>query len=94
MFHITGNFQRGVYDASSNKINGFQVMSAQFSSDADKLIKAFEAAIKAGYNPNDNYVQIMVFNAAKVNINDLDDFNIKRVKRKVEKIWESKQNGL
>ena len=43
MFRISGDFEHP---------NGFNMMIMQSQEDTDKLIKAFENAINAGYNPN------------------------------------------
>jgi hypothetical protein len=95
MFNITGNFQHGVYHANyPNKINGFQTMTMQREADADRVIECFMQAIAAGYIPTSPIVQKAVFEKAGVDINDLDDFNIKRIEKKVNEIWESKNNGI
>ena len=95
MFNVTGNFQYGTYHADyPNKINGFQTMVTQQDMDAQRVIDCFEAAIAAGYNPNDGYVLSMVLNRAKVSINDLDEFNLKRIRKRVQEIWERKNNGV
>ena len=93
MFDVTGNFQYGTYHADyPNKVNGFQTMVIQEQEDADRVIEFFEKAIAAGYNPNDIHIQYMIFKKAKVDINDLDDFNKKRIEKRVNEIWESRNN--
>ena len=93
MFNVTGNFQYGAYHADySNKVNGFQTMVMQEQQDADRVIECFLEAIAAGYNPTSPIVQKAVFEKAGVDINDLDDFNKRRIEKKVNEVWESKQN--
>ena len=93
MFDVTGNFQHGVYHADCfNKVNGFQAMVMQEQEDADRVIECFIQAIAAGYIPTSPMIQKAVFEKAGVDINDLDDFNRRRIEKKVNEIWESKQN--
>ena len=95
MFNVTGNFQYGAYHASNpSKVNGFQTMVMQADLDADRLIACFEAAIAAGLNPTLESVQLQVFNATNVDPTDLDDFNRRRVEKRVQEIWESRNNGF
>ena len=93
MFDVTGNFQYGVYHTDYfNKVNGFQAMIMQSQQDADRVITCFTEAIAAGYDPTLVTVQNAVFKKAGVDINNLDDFNRRRIEKKVNEIWESKQN--
>ena len=93
MFDVTGNLQQGVYHADCfNKVKGFQAMVMQEQEDADRVIECFIQAIAAGYIPTSPMVQKAVFEKAGVDINDLDDFNRRRIEKKVNEIWESKQN--
>ena len=95
MFNITGNFQLGAYHASNpNKVNGFQAMVMQQQQDADILIACFEEAIAAGLNPTQAQVQNQIFNACNIDPEDLDDFNFRRVEKKVQEMWESRNNGF
>jgi hypothetical protein len=95
MFNVTGNFQLGAYNASyPNKVNGFQAMTMQQQQDADILIACFEEAIAAGLNPTQAQVQNQIFNACNIDPEDLDDFNLRRIEKKVQEIWESRNNGF
>ena len=95
MFKVTGNFEYGAYHADfPNKVNGFQAMVMQADLEADILIACFEEAIKAGLNPTLESVQMQVFNAANIDPADLDDFNRRRVEKRVQEIWESRNNGF
>ena len=95
MFDVTGNFKYGVYHPECyNKINGFQTMVTQADLDADRLIACFDTAIAAGLNPTLESVQLQIFNETSVDPADLDDFNRRRVEKRVQEIWESRQNGF
>lgn len=95
MFDVIGNFQYGAYHAEYPKhTNGFQAMVMQEQEDADRVIECFIQAIAAGYIPTSPIVQKAVFEKAGVDINDLDEFNKKRIEKKVNEVWESKQNGF
>lgn len=91
MFNVTGNFQNGVY--SSGMVNGYQAKMLQEEQDVGKVIRTAEVLIKAGYNPYSDGV-LKIFKEAGVSLEDIDDFNLKRIVRKVEQIWESKNNGI
>lgn len=95
MFNITGNFQLGACHASNpNKVNGFQAMIMQQQQDADILIACFEEAIAAGLNPTQAQVQDQIFKACNIDPEDLDDFNLRRIEKKVQELWESRNNGF
>lgn len=95
MFDVTGNFKYGAYHPDCySKVNGFQAMVMQEQEDADRVIECFLQAIAAGYIPTSPIVQRAVFEKAGVDINDLDDFNKRRIEKKVNEVWESKQNGF
>ena len=95
MFNVTGNFQLGAYHADyPNKINGFQTMIMQQQQDIDILIACFEEAIAAGLNPTQAQVQEQIFKACSIDLKDLDEFNLRRIEKKVQEIWESRNNGF
>lgn len=71
--------------------NGFMNQIMQSSSDADLLIKDFENAIKAGYDPND--VKDSILKQRGIKESDLTDSDIARINRRVEKIYESHLRG-
>lgn len=71
--------------------NGFMNQIMQSSSDADLLIRDFENAIKAGYNPND--VKDNILKQRGIKESDLTDSDIARINRRVEKLYESHLHG-
>lgn len=82
MFRINGDFGHP---------NGFHMMIMQSQEDTDKLIKAFENAINAGYNPN--VVQDEIYRKVGVSPSDLTPEDRYRLARKVESIYKARYNG-
>ena len=82
MFKINGDFGHP---------NGFNMMIMQSQEDTDKLIKAFENAINAGYNPN--VVQDEIYRKVGVSPSDLTPEDRYRLTRKVESIYKARYNG-
>ena len=64
-------------------------LAMQSQQNVDILIKDFEQAIAAGYNPN--VVIEQVFRNRGINENDLTDSDKRRLERKVEQIYQSYQ---
>lgn len=71
--------------------NGFMNQIMQSSSDADLIIRDFEAAIEAGYNPND--VKEQILNNRGIKESDLTDMDINRINRRVENIYKNRKFG-
>ena len=85
MFNITGDFSQGAY--MNGQLNGFQTMVMQRQQDIDNVIRDFEVAVAAGYNPN--LVQGEIF--AKYGISHLTAAESERITRAVEKAYHSKK---
>ena len=87
MFNVRNiNFAHGAM-TSHGKINGAQVMVMESQQKTDKLIEMFEAAIRAGYNPDVVYYKI--FDHAGYKESDLTDFDKERLRIKIRKLWQS-----
>ena len=71
--------------------NGFMNQIMQSQQDTDILIKDFENAIAAGYNPNE--VRDDIFAKRNLSENDLTYNDKQRLIRKVEAIWQEAQKG-
>lgn len=89
MFNVTGNFSRGAC-TPTNQVNGFQTMVMQRQMDLDNIIRDFEAAIAAGYNPNANEVQSQILNKYSIS-KDLTLSEMNYIESRVEKIYQAKR---
>ena len=85
MFKVTGDFSQGAF--YDHKANGFQAMVMQRQQDIDDVIKDFERAIAAGYNPNE-VKDIILQNHG---ITRLTAAETERITRAVENIYRSKK---
>ena len=65
--------------------NAIDIAIMQSSEDTDKLIACFEKYIKKGYDPND--VIGKVFNECGIRESDLEQPDILRINRTVEKLY-------
>ena len=67
--------------------NGFMNQIMQSQQDTDTLIQDFEAAIAAGYNPND--IKQQIFEARGMSEDDLTYNDKQRLIKKIEAAWKS-----
>lgn len=89
MFSVGGiNFSNGVY--YNGKVNGAEVMIMQSSQNADTVISDFEAAFRAGMDPNNVIEKIM--RDRNLSNSDFTDNDIARVNRKIEAIYNAENN--
>lgn len=90
MFSVSA-ISSGGYNHFSNgamyggKVNGAQVKVMQSQEYTDQLIKEFEEAIAAGYDPNE--VTSEVFEKVGCTSADLTDFDRQRLRATVENIY-------
>ena len=82
-----------MYDFSVSGMghNGFMNQIMQSQQDTDMLIKDFEEAIAAGYNPND--IRDEIFAKRNVSESDLTYNDKQRLIRKVEAAWKTAQEA-
>lgn len=82
-----------MYDFSISGMgsNGFMNQIMQSQQNADTLIKDFEDAIAAGYNPNE--IKDEVFAKRHLTEGDLTYNDQQRLIRKVEAAWKSAQEA-
>lgn len=78
--------QVGIVDMGRN---GFMNHIMQSEQDTDKIIKACEQLIAAGYNPN--IVIEQACHSCGISMNSLTDVDKMRLVKKVEKICQSRQ---
>ena len=79
------------YSISGMGHNGFMNQIMQSQQDTDMLIKDFEEAIAAGYNPND--IRDEIFAKRNVSESDLTYNDKQRLIRKVEAAWKTAQEA-
>ena len=61
------------------------------SQNADTIIRAFEAAIRAGYHPNE--VEQRIYAETGINPADLTPSDKNRIQRRVEEVYRSYNRG-
>ena len=84
------NFANGVY-GNNGRVNGFEVMTMESAEAADKVIDDFAEIIKVELSP---YAALdQAYERNNITENDLTDFDLQRVKRKVEAIYKSAAEG-
>lgn len=89
MFSVSDiNFSNGVY--SKGKINGAEVMIMERMQRLDVLVKDFERAIAAGYNPN--YVKDEIFRKRGITESDLTKSEIESLEKRISAIYKSYQS--
>lgn len=80
------NFANGVY-GNNGRVNGLEAMAMQSAEDADKVIEDFAEIIKVELSP---YAALdQAFERNNVTENDFTDFDLERIKRKVNAIYKS-----
>jgi hypothetical protein len=91
MFHLVGmDFSRGADFPNTNKVNGMQAMIMQSQENLERVLPDFEAAIAAGYNPND--VKDQIFDQYNLTDDDFTDFDAKLLVQKVEAMYRAAKN--
>jgi hypothetical protein len=84
------NFANGVY-GNCGKINGLEVMAMESSEAADKVINDFAEIIKVELSP---YAALdQAFERNNISEDDLTDFDLQRINRKVNAIYKSATGG-
>lgn len=73
--------------ACNGKVNGMQAMIMQSQENLYHVLPDFEAAIAAGYNPND--VKSVIFDKYNLTDADFTDFDAKTLVTKVEAMYNS-----
>lgn len=91
MFHLVGmDFSRGADFPNTNKVNGMQAMIMQSQENLERVLPDFEAAIAAGYNPND--VKDQIFQKYNLTESDFTDFDAKTLVSKVEQMYKANRS--
>jgi hypothetical protein len=73
--------------ACNNKVNGMQAMVMQSQENLYRVLPDFEAAIAAGYDPND--VKAQIFRKYGITEDDFTDFDAKTLVSKVEQMYKA-----
>lgn len=91
MFHLVEmDFSRGADFPNTNKVNGMQTMIMQSQENLERVLPDFEAAIAAGYNPND--VKDQIFQKYNFTESDFTDFDAKTLVSKVEQMYKANRS--
>lgn len=86
---MINDISRNVFSSGNlnqyNKVNSMKTMIMQSQRNLERVIPDFEAAIAAGYNPND--VKDSIFKKYNLTDNDFTGSDVNILIRKVEEIY-------